>query len=370
MPILLLQFPLFASTIGQSRHIFSLAAELEKRGYSFFCMTTDTTFVQEFRVRQWHVLRLTLKLPLFTACVSALLLPFLILWYRMRHRVRILCCLTLMEKLIATPVARLAGMRVIWMESTLPHRTFFFYLYHPWYILLARLATVVTVSDAARTAFARAHVPGTHLVRLYPGIAETSGWQTSLFTTIAETKQPLGHKKQFCIGTVGNLTRKHGIEYLLQAVRRCREMIPDIQCVIVGHGPERQNLQWLAERLDLKEHVLFVGWQASAQKWITHFDIFIFPAVEGDAFNNIVLEAMGEQKPVIGTRVGSIMEIIEPTKTGMLVEPKNPAMLAEAILNLYHHPEWREEMGARGRERARKVFSLDRAADEFEKIIS
>ncbi len=369
MSILFCKFPFLRSN-GYNRYILPLLQELEKRGYTFYCITTDKIFALEFRVRQWHTFRFTMGVRIVDVLLATILLPLLLLWYRIHYRIRVLCCLTLVEKLIATPFARILGMRVLWMEYDLPSRRLSHFLSLPFFILFSRLATIVTVSNAARTAFEHIGIPPTHVTRIYPGAPAHGGWQTSLFTTLAETKQPLHHRKQFCVGTVAHLTRAHGIEYLLQAIRQCRAMIPDIQCIIVGHGPERQRLQWLADRLDIKENVLFVGWQAAAQKWITHFDIFVFPSVESEAFTSIMLEAMLAGKPVIGTNIGSVPEIIERTKTGMLVESKNSEMLSEAILNLYHHPEWREEMGARGRERAHKFFSLDQTVDEFEKIIN
>lgn len=293
-----------------------------------------------------------------------------LLWYRVARRARVLGCASIAGALLLTLPARILGMRVFWMCYDIRPRALRWSPLRPLLILMARLANVIVETEETRTACRALGLPAHALTVILPSIGNAHGWQTNIFGTLAEVKQPQFRKGALVLGVIAPLTRIYGIEYLLQAVRIARDVIPTIQCIIVGHGPERQQLQWLTERLDLKRHVLLVGWNEASEKWLTHFDILVVPTIARTSFDYSVLEAMTHGVPVISTTGSGSAEAIEPSKTGMCVEPKNPVMLAEAITNLYHHPDWRKEMGDRARERVRTHFSPDRMADAFETVIT
>ena len=147
------------------------------------------------------------------------------------------------------------------------------------------------------------------------------------------------------------------------------ESIPELHLTIVGHGPEKTALQWVAKKLNVEDHVLFVGWQERTDRWLSNFDLIVAPQLRKEGFGELLLVAMAYAKPIIATDVGSFPEIIERRKTGIIIEAGNASMLAEAIMNLYHHPDWREEMGRRARQRVEEYFSLPRMMNAWDVLL-
>jgi glycosyltransferase involved in cell wall biosynthesis len=101
--------------------------------------------------------------------------------------------------------------------------------------------------------------------------------------------------------------------------------------------------------------------------------IFVAPSIY-ESFGIIFLEAMNEKKPVIGTNVGGIPEIINDGETGLLVEPGDSINLATKINDLLSHPEKSKLMGEKGKDRLKNYFSADAFAEKtisiYQKILS
>ena len=94
-------------------------------------------------------------------------------------------------------------------------------------------------------------------------------------------------------------------------------------------------------------------------------DIFVFPSICYEAFGMPIAEAMVAGLPVVATQAGSFPELIESGKSGLLVERGNSSALAEAILKLLQDENLSQSMGKAGRERAIKLFSFDKVADDL-----
>ncbi|MFC1734805.1 glycosyltransferase [Candidatus Hydrogenedentota bacterium] len=93
-------------------------------------------------------------------------------------------------------------------------------------------------------------------------------------------------------------------------------------------------------------------------------DIFVVAPLWQEPFGLIAVEAMASGLPVIATRVGGLQTIVEDGVTGFLVEPGDSLALSEKIKLLLDNPKLRQEMGAKGRERAEKVFDWDVVIDK------
>ena len=141
----------------------------------------------------------------------------------------------------------------------------------------------------------------------------------------------------FIIMTIARLEKVKGVEYLIGALAKpgfCEK--PGFSLLIIGDGAERKNLENLAKNLGLEEKVKFLG-QIPNEKipgYLTVADCFVLPSVK-EGFGIAVLEAMAAGVPVVASRVGGILDIIEDGKTGSLVEPGNPQEIAKAIYDVY-----------------------------------
>jgi len=97
-------------------------------------------------------------------------------------------------------------------------------------------------------------------------------------------------------------------------------------------------------------------------------DIFVFPSIWEEPFGLCLIEAMASGTPVVASNVGGIPELVQGNKTGMLVKPKDPKSLADAIERLLDNEDERRKFGASGRKRVERLFSLEKHVQNLIRI--
>ena len=206
---------------------------------------------------------------------------------------------------------------------------------------------VITVSNYDRENLIKAGLPEDKTVLIYNGVTE-----------ISEKKELPIETEGLVIGTAARLTRSKGIRYLIEAFSYLHNKYRDINLVIIGEGEERKNLEILAQDLKINNRVFFLGAIPDARCYFRNFHIFVLPSLS-EAFSITILEAVSQKIPVIATSVGGIPEIIEDGKTGLLVPPKEPLILAQAIERLITDEGLRVRLGNEGYRRYKENFTLE-----------
>ena len=171
------------------------------------------------------------------------------------------------------------------------------------------------------------------------------------------------------IGVVGRLWDEKGQKYLIKSMPTILSCFPTARLLIVGNGPLERELKTLVKSLKLDGYIEFTGYISHSHifaEW-SRMDIAVVPSLH-DARPIVTLEAMALGLPVVGTCVGGISEVVVHGETGILVPPKDPEALAEAILYLLANPKQAIEMGRRGRERAFQDFHPSRFIEAHENI--
>lgn len=164
------------------------------------------------------------------------------------------------------------------------------------------------------------------------------------------------------IGAAGQLIERKGYSYLLDAVARLAEAHPSLCVVVFGEGPLEERLREQAARLAIDGIVSFPGFRADLDRYFGCFDIFAHPALS-EGLGVATLKAQAAGVPVVGFSAGGLVEAVEHETTGFLVAPQDADALARALASLIVDKGLRERMGAAGRERARRDFSIDAMAD-------
>jgi glycosyltransferase involved in cell wall biosynthesis len=175
------------------------------------------------------------------------------------------------------------------------------------------------------------------------------------------TRETVGVRAQaFLVGTVGRLTPVKGIEYLLRAAALLvrTQTVPWIQVLIVGEGPLRTELEVLAQRLGISEHVRFLGERQDVEGLLGLLDVFVLPSLH-EGIPIALLEAMRSGCPVIASAVGGIPEVIRDGVEGVLVPSKDAESLARAISAMYDSMPERARFSRAGQERVATEFSSD-----------
>ncbi|MDO8870530.1 MAG: glycosyltransferase family 4 protein [Methanobacteriaceae archaeon] len=152
---------------------------------------------------------------------------------------------------------------------------------------------------------------------------------------------------------VGNLVAQKGVKHLLRAKKLMEE---PSKLVIVGGGPLLQEFKGMAEYEGLKS-IIFTGPRSDVEELIPDADVIVMPSIN-ESFGIALLEGMASGKPVVATNVGGIPELVNED-VGILVEPKDPVALAEALDKLLKDPHMREKMGKMAQKRAMKFAELE-----------
>jgi glycosyltransferase involved in cell wall biosynthesis len=171
------------------------------------------------------------------------------------------------------------------------------------------------------------------------------------------------------VGIVARFFPEKAHDVFLAAATVIKQAIPDVHFLLVGDGPRRAGIQELARQLNLDRQCRFTGDRADIPELLCLMNVSVLcsdPVVE--TFSNTVLESMAAERPVVATRVGSLSEAIVDGETGLLLPPRQPEALAQAVIALLNDPARARQMGVAGRQRVQRLFDLDKMVHEWEHL--
>jgi glycosyltransferase involved in cell wall biosynthesis len=178
------------------------------------------------------------------------------------------------------------------------------------------------------------------------------------------------------IGVVSRLFVWKGHTYLVNAMRKVADAVPEARLVIVGDDDLRAHpngtsyraeLEALVDRLGLREQVIFQPFRTDIPAVMAAFDVFAMPSWD-EPFGMVYLEAMALKKPVVAWAFGGPLEIVVDGETGYLPERGDMDGLAEALLWLVRDPDLRKRMGEAGRRRAEQQFNPRRMCRDMVEV--
>jgi glycosyltransferase involved in cell wall biosynthesis len=259
-----------------------------------------------------------------------------------------------MELIAQVIAACTAGCRhlVITIHNDEPH-----YLRWPvrtWFRMLTTAlgVRVIAITDHVRT----------HLVE---GVGAPAGMVTTVRYGVSAppvsrlTRSDVGlGESEFVVGFVGRLTPQKNVGLLILAMAKR----PDITCVIVGDGELRGDLEHLAQSLGCT-NVRFLGAQSDAARFMPLFDVFCLPSI-WEGLGVVLLEAMLQKVPIIGSHAGAVPEVLGRGTCGLLIDPSSVDSLLEAIDRMRHDPSLRRTLARNGYQHARAEFSLQRMEEQ------
>lgn len=138
----------------------------------------------------------------------------------------------------------------------------------------------------------------------------------------------------FLIGVVGRLIEQKGHIYLLEAIKNLKKKIPNIRLLVAGEGNLEKELKALCNKMSIIDNVSFLGFRKDLPEIYSALDVFCLPSLF-EGFGLVIVEAMLCKTPVIATELDCIKEIATNEQEAILVQPKNPKDLEDALFRVY-----------------------------------
>jgi colanic acid/amylovoran biosynthesis glycosyltransferase len=179
-------------------------------------------------------------------------------------------------------------------------------------------------------------------------------------------------ERPFSILCVGTLHEVKGQGYLVEACRLLAESGADVACTLVGDGPDRAALVEQIAASGLEASVTVAGRRTRAEiaELLGRAHVLVSPSVptsEGkrEGIPVVLMEAMASGVPVVASGISGIPELVEDGQTGLLVPPRDPSALAEALRRLQDERALCERLARAGRERVESEFDVRKNAGEL-----
>jgi len=154
---------------------------------------------------------------------------------------------------------------------------------------------------------------------------------------------------------------------LIDAAALLGPKVPGLRVLIAGRGTERQALERYVNERGLEHVVSFIGLRRDVPDLLAAADVAVSSSdYEGSPIS--IIEYLAAGKAVVATRVGGVPDIVEDGVHGLLVERRDPVALANALERLLRDPALRAEMGARGRERQQREFTIEAMVGRVEEL--
>ena len=156
----------------------------------------------------------------------------------------------------------------------------------------------------------------------------------------------------FLIGVVGEVVKRKGHIYLIQALQEIAAAVPNFKLVLLGRFNREEAYVKQMRRILLKSRLLgkvkWLGLRSNVQDFMAAFDLTIVPSIE-EPLGLVALESLAAGTPVIASDTGGLPEIVEHQVSGLIVPPKHPASIAQAVIELANDPTRRIKMGQAGK---------------------
>lgn len=169
----------------------------------------------------------------------------------------------------------------------------------------------------------------------------------------------------FIIGYIGQLIPRKGLDTLFKALANVNKI--SWKLFLIGDGPQKNELEELAEQLRLKENIYFKGFRQDRLDFLRGFDSFILPSrLEG--IPRCLMESMAAGVPVIASDIPGCNDLVKDMETGLLFELDNPTDLADKIQKMLNSEALRTTITQNAEQYIKKHYSASRMAMEYETL--
>lgn len=226
-------------------------------------------------------------------------------------------------------------------------------------MMTAPMTRVIAISEFVKEQLVKAGVSKEKIIVRYLGI------DTERFTPDASAREEWTRRfnlppGQVIASTVSYLRPFKNPDILVEAFRELKTRNVPVRLFVAGGGEMLSSLQEMSKRLDVEDYIHWLGNVPDPKGVLQASDMFLLVST-GEAFGLVLAEAMACGVPIVGTRSGSLPEVVEEGETGLLVAPRNAEELATAIQALSTDATLRHKMSAQALERVKDHFTVQEA---------
>lgn len=175
-------------------------------------------------------------------------------------------------------------------------------------------------------------------------------------------RDPSTHSQEwFVVGMVSRITPLKGHSDFIKAISILSRQIPRLKVVIVGAAPKekyKEDLELLIRRLGLVNTIQFLPATQDVPGIMKSLDVLVSATITPEAFGRVIIEAQAVGVPVVATKVGGVVDIIEDRVNGLLSTPQDPKDMAGKIQELYKDINLRSRLAIEARKRVEEQFNL------------
>jgi len=181
------------------------------------------------------------------------------------------------------------------------------------------------------------------------------------------------------ISMIGRITPIKGHIYFIKSMAKVIRALPYTKIWIIGDVPQKKEpnkreLEALIRRLGMEDHVEFLGSRSDIPELLSKTDVLVFSSIYPESFGRVILEAQAINVPVVATKVGGVLDIIDDGKTGLLVLPKDVDAMAGAVVRLLKDKNLVERLTKEAKKKLKEKFTLEQMAsstiDVYRELLS
>ncbi|MDP1853338.1 MAG: lipopolysaccharide heptosyltransferase II [Candidatus Omnitrophota bacterium] len=180
-------------------------------------------------------------------------------------------------------------------------------------------------------------------------------------------------RTDFVVGIIGRITPIKGHTYFLKAMSKVVRRVPNVKIWIVGETAKgkdnyREEIDVLIKRLGLSPNVEFLGKQRDVPHILNQLNILVASTITEEAFGRVIIEAQSAGVPVVATRVGGVVDIVDDGVNGLLVAPRDIQAMAQAIIKIMEDINLAKNLAAAGRKNVSEKFTLEQMVEKTLKV--
>ena len=231
--------------------------------------------------------------------------------------------------------------------------------------VLRQWADVVIVLDTSMQAEAVSNGFSASKVRRIVNGIDAKNFSPKTTRLLAQTNLDLAGKT--VVLSVGRLSAQKSLPFLIKMFCEALRNAPTLHLILLGDGPDREQLEDLVNALNLNQSVTFAGNQKDVRPYLEAADIFVLPSIS-EGISNALLEAMSAGLACLATPVGGNSDVLDHGDCGLLLPVNDVQAWSDALVKVAQSPDVREKLGKAALQKVRNVYDFEVVGAQFENL--